>query len=300
MGLRSRAVHAAVAAALAFPVVFAGGGAREAHAKRRRAGTDWSSPASPTPGPTRVIGRHGGACIAGAVPLPLEGAGYQAVDVARRRHYGHPALVDFVVGLGGKVAAERLGTMLVGDMAQPRGGPMSFGHVSHQSGLDVDIWFRIETAPLPAGARDGLPQPVVVDARSGRIDSALWTDRQVQLVHLAALDPRVSRVFVGAALKRDLCRRVWPDRTWLRVVRPWPGHDDHLHVRLRCPAGSPECGDLAAVPADEGCGSAELAAALAHERAWRRRPEPAPNRALPAACELVFAEAPVTTAARGD
>jgi penicillin-insensitive murein endopeptidase len=289
MGPRFRAVHASVAAALALPVALAGGSVREAHAKPRRPGVDWSSPASPTSGPTRVIGRHGSACIAGAASLPLEGDGFQAVDVARRRHYGHPVLVDFVVGLGGKVAAARLGTMLVGDMAQPRGGPMSFGHVSHQSGLDVDIWFRIETAPLPAGARDGLAQPVVVDARSGRIDPALWTDRQVQLVHMAAKDPRVSRVFVGAALKRDLCQRVWPDRGWLRVVRPWPGHDDHLHVRLRCPADSPECLDLAAPPADEGCDPAAFAAALAHERAWRRRPEPAPNRALPAACDGVLA-----------
>ena len=60
--------------------------------------------------------------------------------------------------------------MLVGDMAQPRGGPMSFGHVSHQGGLDVDIWFRLDVGPLPAVQREGLPQPLVVDTRTGRID----------------------------------------------------------------------------------------------------------------------------------
>jgi penicillin-insensitive murein endopeptidase len=289
MFARFRVVRGAVVT-LVF-VALPGSSGRNAHGKPPGPVADWSTPTSPAGGPARVIGRHGSACIAGAVALPLEGAGFQAVDVSRRRYYGHPTLVDFVVGLGGQVAAAKLGTMLVGDMAQPRGGPMSFGHVSHQSGLDVDIWFRMELAPLPAGAREGLAQPGVVDARTGRVDPARWTDRQVQLVHLAALDPRVSRVFVGAALKRDLCERTWPDRGWLRVVRPWPDHDDHLHVRLRCPADSPECGELATPAHDEGCAPAELAAALAHERAWRRRPPPAPARALPRACDLVLAEA---------
>jgi penicillin-insensitive murein endopeptidase len=269
----------------------------DAHPELARPHADWSSAAGPTAGPPHIIGGHGSACIAGAVELPAEGAGFQAVDISRRRHYGHPALVAFVEALGRKVAAARIGTMLVGDMAQPRGGPMSFGHVSHQSGLDVDILFRLEAAPVPAGARDGLAHPNVVDARTGRIDPRLWTDRQVELVRLAAMDARVSRVFVGAALKRDLCARAWPDRGFLRDVRPWPDHDDHLHVRLRCPADSPDCSELAAPVSDEGCTPGELAAAFAHERAWRRRPPPAPKRALPVACEIVLGDAPLLTTA---
>ena len=35
--------------------------------------------------------------------------------------------------------------LLIGDMSQPRGGPMLNGHSSHQIGLDVDIWFT----PMP-------------------------------------------------------------------------------------------------------------------------------------------------------
>jgi penicillin-insensitive murein DD-endopeptidase len=272
-------------------MVVAGAG-RLAHAKRRP--LPWSTVASASPGPARVIGRPGSACLSGAVELPLEGAGFQSVDVARRRHYGHPTLVDFIVELGHAVRARGLGSMLVGDMAQPRGGPMSSGHVSHQGGLDVDIWFRLDVGALPASRRDDLAQPPVVDPRTGRIDRALWTDRHVELVRLAALDPRVSRVFVGAALKRDLCERVWPDRRWLRVVRPWPGHDDHLHVRLSCPDDSPDCADQPEA-SGEGCGGAELAAALARDAAARRRPPPAPAGVLPPACEAVLGHAPAPT-----
>jgi penicillin-insensitive murein endopeptidase len=35
--------------------------------------------------------------------------------------------------------------LLVGDIAQPRGGPMLTGHASHQIGLDADIWLM----PMP-------------------------------------------------------------------------------------------------------------------------------------------------------
>jgi penicillin-insensitive murein endopeptidase len=232
----------------------------------------------------------------GAVALPLEGEGYQAMDVSRGRYYGHPSLVGFVTDLGRVVSARGLGTMLVSDMAQPRGGPMTFGHVSHQGGLDVDIWFRLDVPPLPAAEREGLPEPPVVDPATGRTKPALWTDGAAELVHLAALDPRVSRVFVGAGVKRDLCERAYADRSadrsWLRVVRPWPRHDDHLHVRLRCPPGSTACADQPELPAGDGCGQAELAAAFARERAARGRPEPEPRRVVSPACEAILGPPP--------
>lgn len=252
---------------------------------------DWAAISGPSRGAAQVIGRHGAACLAGAVRLPPEGPGYQAIDLSRRRHYGHPILVGFISDLGRGVAAHDLGTMLVGDMAQPRGGPMSSGHVSHQGGLDVDVWFRLDVPPLPRTMREGIRQPSVVDAATGRPHPTQWTDRHAQLIRLAATDPRVSRVFVGAAIKRDLCERSGPDRDWLRVVRTWPGHDDHLHIRLGCPPDSPTCLDQRAPSATDGCGTSELAAAFAHERAVRGRLPQVPSRDLPAACHSILSAA---------
>jgi penicillin-insensitive murein DD-endopeptidase len=248
----------------------------------------WPAMAAPSGGPSQVIGGYGAACIAGALALPLEGPGYQAVDLSRRRFYGHPALLAFIADLGRAAVAGGWGTVLVGDLAQPRGGPMASGHVSHQGGLDVDLWFRLDVPPLPRGRRDGIAQPSVVDARTGRPDPRRWADGQAALVRAAAIDPRVSRVFVGAAVKRDLCERAWPDRGWLRIVRPWPGHDDHLHVRLRCPEGSPACVDQPPLPEGEGCSAAELAPAFARERALQGRPPPRPHGILPTACNALL------------
>ncbi len=272
------------ASCLAFAVAASGFALSPGLARAAGAADVWALVPDPAPGPARVIGGSGGACVVGAVPLPLEGPGYLAVDVTRRRHFGHPALVGFIGDLGQTVAERALGRMLVGDMAQPRGGPMSSGHVSHQGGLDVDVWFRLDQPDLPRAQREGIPQPPVVDAKTGRPDPARWSDRHAELIRAAASDPRVSRVFVGAAIKRDLCERAWPDRTWLRIVRPWPGHDDHLHIRLRCPVESPACVEQKDLPVSEGCNATELAPAFAYQRAWQERPAPRPGRTLPAAC----------------
>ncbi|WP_219920047.1 penicillin-insensitive murein endopeptidase [Pseudomonas sp. Q2-TVG4-2] len=236
----------------------------------------------PLPGEPRIIGEHGAACLVGAVQLPPEGVGYQAVDLQRNRHYGHPDLVDYIEGLGRRLEEASIGPMLVGDMAQPRGGPMSYGHVSHQSGLDVDIWFRLDLPTLERSEREGIEQPILVDEATGELDSTRWTSQQAELIRMAAQDPRVARIFVDGAVKRDLCEREWDDRSWLQRIRPWPFHDEHLHVRLRCPVGSTECVDQPAPPPGEGC------------KAILPTPRPeamaSPQRRLPAACAAVFAQ----------
>lgn len=243
---------------------------------------DWSKVQEPLPGEPRVIGKHGAACLIGAVKLPPEGEGYQAVDLQRNRHYGHPDLLDYIERLGHRVERAGIGPMLVGDMAQPRGGPMSYGHVSHQSGLDVDIWFRLDLPPLERSEREGIEQPILVDEATGELDKTRWTDNQAELIHLAAQDPRVTRIFVDGAVKRDLCEREWDDRAWLQRIRPWPFHDEHLHVRLRCPEGASQCVDQPPPPAGEGC------------KAILPTPRPEamanPSRRLPAACDAVYSQ----------
>jgi penicillin-insensitive murein endopeptidase len=58
----------------------------------------------------------------------------------------------------------------------------------------------------------------------------------------AALDPRVDRVFVAAAVKIEMCRTATrADRKWLQKIRPIQGHDTHFHVRLKCPRGARHC-----------------------------------------------------------
>src|ERR1700761_2549400 len=83
--------------------------------------------------------------------------------------------------------------------------------------------------------------------------SARFGPKVARMIELAAEDARVERLFLNPLLKRALCERTTGDRRWLQKVRPWWGHDDHFHVRLACPADSPECVPQPPLPPGDGC-----------------------------------------------
>ena len=89
------------------------------------------------------FGGYAKGCPAGGVELPETGPIWQAMRLSRNRNWGHPEVVDFVQKLS-QFAATQPGWegLYIGDISQPRGGPMLSGHRSHQIGLDVDIWMR--------------------------------------------------------------------------------------------------------------------------------------------------------------
>lgn len=244
----------------------------------------WSRVSLPSPGATRVIGGYARGCIAGAMALASEGAGYQVIRLSRKRYYGHPKLVAFIRDLGQRIEQARLGTALVGDLAQPRGGPMAFGHASHQTGLDVDIWLRLDLPRLPGREREALHEITMVDYTTQQVVPA-WGNAQMDLIRLAASDARVARVFVNPVLKQALCQKVRGDRGWLEKVRPWFGHDGHMHVRLHCPADSPDCEAQKPLPEGDGCDEIDSWLPIAKPKVIHHPATPKPRRiSLPQAC----------------
>ena len=212
----------------------------------------FSTPAAGEPMP---IGGYSNGCLQGGVALPLDGTGYQVVRPSLGRYWGHPRLLDYITDLGERAAATGLNPVMIADMSRPRGGFLS-GHVSHQIGLDVDLWLRQDTGRVPVGQRDGLSSTLVVDRAAFAVGWA-WSDAHATLIRLAASDPRVSRIFIHPAIKIALCEQTTGDRDWLRVLRPWFGHDSHMHVRLHCALGDLHCQPQEPVPPGDGC-DAEL------------------------------------------
>lgn len=206
---------------------------------------------APTP-----IGGHSRGCIAGAAQLPESGPTWQAMRLGRNHHWGHPATIAYIVELSR--AATRVGWhgLYVGDIGQARGGPVG-GHASHQTGLDVDIWFTpAMRLDLSRADRERL-SAINVRSDSQRGLNGRWTPAHDRLLELAARDARVDRIFVTPPIKLHLCAQAGRgDRGWLAKIRPWWGHNDHFHVRLNCPAGAGGCADPAPLPAGDGCAEA--------------------------------------------
>lgn len=246
---------------------------------------------------TRSIGSYARGCLAGAVSLPVSGPAWQAMRLSRNRNWGTPQLVTFVEQLG-KDARARDGWpgLLIGDMSQPRGGPMITGHASHQIGLDVDIWLTpMPDRVLSTGEREDISAVSMLKKGVREVDPAVWTDSRARLIRRAALSPSVARIFVHPAIKKALCDFAGTDRAWLRKVRPWWGHDSHFHVRLNCPPGVAGCQEQDPPPPGDGCG-ADLAYWLGPKPWEPKKPSTKPPREimlsdLPADCtKLLNAE----------
>lgn len=202
-----------------------------------------------------AIGSYAKGCLRGAVELPISGPGWEVMRLSRNRNWGHPSLVRFVERLAADSLREDGVGILVGDLGQPRGGPARYGHASHQTGLDADIWLM----PPPSGAlshQDRESLIAVSMVREGRyaVDPGRFGGRQAALIRRAAMAPEVARVFVNPGIKAALCAIGGGER-WLGKVRPWHGHDAHMHVRLRCPPGEPLCVDQDPPPRGDGCGA---------------------------------------------
>src|SRR3989440_2416613 len=175
---------------------------------------------------TRTIGFYSKGWLAGGVALPINGATWQVMRLSRNRNWGHPNLVQFLERLAAQSPKTGWRGLLVGDMSQPRGGPMLTGHASHQVGLDADIWLTpMPKTPLSREEREEMSATMVVAESRTDVDPKVWTPGHFAVIKAAAEDPKVERVFVNAAIKKALCREAGKDRAFLHKVRPWWGHD---------------------------------------------------------------------------
>jgi LysM repeat protein len=140
--------------------------------------------------------------------------------------------------------------LAIGDLSARGGGKITM-HASHQSGRDVDIGFYFKTKPK------GYPESFIVANRKNIDFEASWA-LLTQFTDLANKPDGVDRIFMSYSSqkmfyklarkhgvpKRKLKRIFqYPDGRWAQsgIIRHEPGHDEHIHVRFKCP------------PKDKGC-----------------------------------------------
>ncbi len=154
-----------------------------------------------------------GSLIAGT-QLPVEGPSWvtwnpvtDSVPNAPRRLHGNERTIRTIVSVidAYRVENPRAPRVVVGDISYEGGGAMD-AHVSHQNGLDVDIYYpRLDGALRAPSSPEGVDRRLAQDL----------LDR--------FLDAGATMVFVGY-------------RTGLhgpaRVVVPYPRHENHMHVRF--------------------------------------------------------------------
>ncbi len=160
---------------------------------------------------------YGGRLVDGT-QLPVEGADWvtwnpntDSVPNQRHRLYGNERTIRAIVSvIGGYRAAHPDGPrVVVGDISLEGGGRMD-QHVSHQNGLDVDVYYP------------RLDHHLIAPIATSQVDRALAQDLLDRFIAAGA-----QIVFVGYS-------------TGLRgpsgVVVPYPNHENHMHVRFPAPS----------------------------------------------------------------
>ncbi len=230
--------------------------------------------------PARAIGFYSRGCLAGGMRLDPTGPNWQAMRLSRNRNWAHPNLVRLIKRLA-KDSKEKDGWngLMVGDLTQPRGGPMTSGHASHQVGLDADIWLReMPERVLPIKERETFP-PISMLKNDLDVNPKVFTDKIVALIRRAASYPQVERIGVNPAIKYALCKAAGGDKPWLKKIQGWPGHHYHMHIRIKCPAGGSGCRSQGA-PGGTSCAAARKW--YQNTKAWIELPKAEKQRRIKA------------------
>jgi penicillin-insensitive murein DD-endopeptidase len=234
-------------------------------------------------------------CFSGGVAIATEGPHWQAMRLSRNRRWGHPAMIALIERLSREAAADGWPGLLVGDISQPRGGPMLSGHASHQIGLDADIWFTpMPSRLLTADERENIGAESMLKEGSLYVNDRKWSKAHEAVLKRAASYRDVERILVHPGIKKKLCDTVSGDRSWLNKIRPFWGHDSHFHIRVGCQPGSNGCKGQA--PTGRGDGCDKSLAWWFTEEPWRPATGPQKPKArdvmtlasLPAACRAVL------------
>lgn len=144
----------------------------------------------------------------------------------------------------------KLHRLAIGDLSSRHGGPLS-GHRSHQSGRDIDIGLYYEKRP------SGYPAEFVPGSANNLDLAATWALVEA-LASSAGKPGGVERIFLDYSLQKALyswgrkhgvrkqtLRKIlqYPRGRWADdgIVRHFPNHVDHLHVRFRCTRSDKAC-----------------------------------------------------------
>jgi hypothetical protein len=184
-----------------------------------------------------------------AAELP-DGDGY----VIRRpwRRFGTRATVDYIERVVSDVRDQfpDAHVLAIGDISAEHGGQITEHH-SHQSGRDVDIGliYKHKPAAYPASFVTATEDNLDCEATYALVAGFAATADEPGGAQVIFLDYDVQRLLYDWAKEHDVDEDLL-DKTFqyphgrgssAGLVHHEPNHDNHIHVRFKCPRGDSAC-----------------------------------------------------------
>ncbi len=205
------------------------------------------------------IGYYSEGLLKNGVRLPDEGPGFMHLFLHRNRGFGTQEMIDLITKSAASMDKQfpNYDRLQVGDISQEGGGAVNDLHDSHENGQDVDLtYYRKNKIEQPATHINGFAELMVV---RGKISKNFDSARNWQFLKELHAHGDVQRIFMDTVIKREICRYARSVKESavhlevLRSLRPYPNHQEHMHVRLKCPPEAKECRPQEDPPAGSGC-----------------------------------------------
>ncbi|MGE3973737.1 MAG: penicillin-insensitive murein endopeptidase [Bdellovibrionales bacterium] len=209
----------------------------------------------------QAVGFYASGSLINSYNLPLDGFGF--IKVFRTRDRGY--VTDLLYWVLTEAAAElKEGypdseRVQIGDTSDSNGGQLS-RHASHQNGLDADLaYYRVNRREMNPEGFGGFDEVFV---KTGKITPNFDVVRNYHFIDALVATGQVGRIFTDSVIKEALCRYAAQlpkgamasrSTETLRRLRPITNHQDHMHVRVKCPSTSPNCQTQEEPPAGSGC-----------------------------------------------
>lgn len=205
------------------------------------------------------IGTPNNGSLVDAHCLPQEGEGYMQLYRDMERIWGTIPMIDMIQKSAADIAEKYPGRdrLQVEDISAKNGGDIE-GHGSHENGLDADIGFYKADGVEhdPQAKHQYYADPMVVN---GKVSPNFDVERNWELMKAFHRHGNVQKIFMDRVLKKRLCEYARSKGEYskniqvLRSFRHETNHQDHMHVRLRCPPGANKCANLPDPPPGSGC-----------------------------------------------
>lgn len=176
--------------------------------------------------------------------LPAEGTGYLRKN--EKAPYGTDETVAILTWAFERMTQLYPGTaaVVVGDISAERGGKLR-PHSSHQNGLDVDIGYYYQGNERQRRFLDATADNLDTEKTWSLLEILLSTER----VEYLFIDRRIQPLLFDEASRRgwstqelqELFEAPLGARQRIGIIRHFPGHKNHIHVRFVCDASDGEC-----------------------------------------------------------
>lgn len=205
------------------------------------------------------VGTNNNGSLINGVPLAEAGEGFIHMYRDTNRFWGTIEMVHMLEQAAADVDQKFPGRdrLQIEDIGFEKGGEID-GHASHENGLDVDLQFykkdRIEHDPI--SKNQVYADPMV---EKGKVISNFDVERNWELMKALHRHGDVQKIFVDNVLKKSLCAQakkvgeLTSHQQVLRSLRHEANHQDHLHVRIRCPKTAKKCVNQGEPPKETGC-----------------------------------------------